>query len=99
MLRLLSGRTHAVHTGVTVAAGEAVRSLVVTTEVVFDELAESDIAFYVATGEPLDKAGAYAIQGLGGVYVREVHGSVSNVIGLPLAETRRLLAAIAGTRR
>ena len=98
MLRLLSGGTHTVHTGVAVARGERVESLVVSTDVVFDLLADHDIAFYVATGEPLDKAGAYAIQGLGGVYVREVHGSVSGVIGLPLAETRRLLAAVTAAR-
>ena len=98
MLRLLSGGTHTVHTGVAVARGERIESLVVSTDVVFDALADHDIAFYVATGEPLDKAGAYAIQGHGGVYVREVHGSVSNVVGLPLAETRRLLAAVTAAR-
>ena len=99
MLRLLSGRTHTVHTGVAIARRERVESIVVSTEVVFDLLADHDLAFYVATGEPLDKAGAYAIQGLGGVYVREVHGSVSNVVGLPLAETRRLLAAVTARPR
>jgi septum formation protein len=87
MLRRLSGRGHRVHTAVTVAGDVEL----VTTVVRFDDLADADIDRYVATGEPLDKAGAYAIQGRGAVFVREVHGSVTNVIGLPLAELRRLL--------
>jgi septum formation protein len=56
-----------------------------------DELFPADIERYVATGEPLDKAGAYAIQGRAAAFVREVRGSVTNVIGLPLAEVRRML--------
>lgn len=89
MLRWLSAREHRVHTAVVVADDVEV----VTTVVRFDELFDSDIDRYVATGEPLDKAGAYAIQGRGAAFVREVHGSVTNVIGLPLAEVRRLLVA------
>jgi septum formation protein len=64
---------------------------VVSTEVEFASLGETEIAWYVGTGEPLDKAGAYAIQGAGGAFVRAVRGSVSNVVGLPLAETAVLL--------
>ena len=90
-LRRLSGRPHLVHTGVTVARGEIRRSTVVTTEVRFVALTDDDIAAYVATGEPLDKAGSYAIQGGAARFVVEVRGSVTNVIGLPLAETIALL--------
>jgi septum formation protein len=89
MLRLLSGRDHLVHTAVMVARDVEL----VTTVVSLDDLADADIDRYVATGEPFDKAGAYAIQGRGAVLVREVHGSVTNVIGLPLTELRRLLVA------
>jgi septum formation protein len=87
MLRALSGREHRVHTGVVVADDAEL----VTTVVRFDELFPADVERYVATGEPLDKAGAYAIQGAGAAFVREVRGSVTNVIGLPLAEVRRML--------
>jgi septum formation protein len=66
---------------------------VVTTEVAFAPLSDEEIAWYVATGEPRDKAGAYAIQGAAGAFVEAVRGSVSNVIGLPLAETLALLRA------
>jgi septum formation protein len=89
MLRLLSGRAHRVHTGLAVAE----RSMVVTTVVRFVELTDADIAWYVGTGEPLDKAGAYAIQGAGGAFVAAIDGSASNVVGLPLAELIVLLRA------
>ena len=103
MLRLLSDRTHDVHTGLAVfdpahSGGEPLTSTVVTTEVTFDSLTDADVAFYVSTGEPLDKAGAYAIQGIGAMYVRAVHGSVTNVVGLPLAELRALLGDALRTR-
>jgi septum formation protein len=93
MLRALAGRPHQVHTGVGVcwSGGHAID--VVTTEVVFDALTDAEIARYIASGEPMDKAGAYAIQGGAAGFVREVHGSVTNVVGLPLAETRHLLRA------
>jgi septum formation protein len=64
---------------------------VVATEVRFAPLSDAEVDWYVATGEPLDKAGAYAIQGAGGAFVLRVDGSVSNVVGLPLAETADLL--------
>jgi septum formation protein len=89
MLRALSGREHLVHTAVE-CAGE---QRLVSTVVVFDVLGSGEIARYVRSGEPLDKAGAYAIQGAGAAFVLEVRGSVTNVVGLPLAETRRLLRA------
>jgi nucleoside triphosphate pyrophosphatase len=91
MLRRLSGRTHRVHTGVAVRSGDVVGLEVVTTQVSFVPLTAEAIAWYVGTGEPLDKAGAYAIQGAGGVFVDEVRGSVTNVVGLPLATVVRLL--------
>ncbi len=78
---------------VVVGAATSLDVEVVVTDVVFEDLADADVAWYVATGEPLDKAGAYALQGAGAVLVREVRGSPDNVIGLPLATTRRLLAA------
>ena len=87
MLRLLSGRRHLVHTGVAVASGadEPVVE-VVTTAVEIAALTDAAIDWYVATGEPHDKAGAYAIQGHGGVFVTRIDGSTSNVVGLPLSE-------------
>lgn len=66
---------------------------VVTTAVTFIDLTEADIDWYVSTGEPSDKAGAYAIQGAGAAFVRSVGGSVSNVVGLPMAETVAMLRA------
>lgn len=92
MLQRLSGRRHRVFTGVAVRRGDIVRSEVVTTGVRFAALTEADIAWYVGTGEPLDKAGAYALQGAGGVFVEGVEGSVSNVVGLPLHTVVRLAA-------
>jgi septum formation protein len=86
MLRALSGRAHVVHTGVAIRRRKLVRSFVVTTEVDFIELADYEIDAYIASGEPMDKAGAYALQGGAARFVRAVRGSVSNVIGLPMAE-------------
>lgn len=100
MLRSLSGSTHVVLTGVHALAvppsaeGTRQESLVVSTAVRFATLTEERIAWYVSTGEPLDKAGAYALQGSGGSLVRGVAGSVSNVVGLPLAETLSVLARL-----
>jgi septum formation protein len=96
MLMALSGRTHRVITAVAVD-GSARAACSVETRVSFRALSEADVAWYVGTGEPLDKAGAYAIQGAGGAFVERVEGSVSNVIGLPLVETLALLAT-AGLR-
>jgi septum formation protein len=100
MLRALSGRTHVVATGVHAlapgvgAAGAREEAIVVSSAVRFVTLSDERIAWYVSTGEPLDKAGAYAVQGAGGSLVRGVAGSVSNVIGLPLPETLSLLARL-----
>jgi septum formation protein len=96
MLRLLSGRTHEVLTGVAVLrVPEGFSALhVETTRVTFLELADSDIENYIATGEPLDKAGAYGIQGIGGKFVREIEGCYFNVMGLPLSRVWSLVRAI-----
>ena len=100
MLRTLSGSTHVVITGVHARVharrGEEARSetIAVSSAVRFVTLSDERIAWYVATGEPLDKAGAYAVQGAGGSLVRGIAGSVSNVVGLPLAETLALLGRL-----
>jgi septum formation protein len=84
MLRRLSGQTHRVHTGVAVRFGARELADVCTTLVTFVSLDEATIDWYLATGEPLGKAGSYALQGAGAALVSGVDGSVSNVIGLPL---------------
>jgi len=94
MLRLLSGRAHSVFTGIALrAAGEhgPAAEEVDESRVHFAPLTDADIATYVATGEPLDKAGAYGIQAGGGRFVERVEGSYTNVVGLPLARFERLL--------
>ncbi|WP_437889780.1 Maf family protein [Phytobacter sp. V91] len=92
MLRQLSGQTHQVMTAVALADRQYLLECLVTTEVTFRELSDEDIATYVASGEPLDKAGAYGIQGLGGCFVRKINGSYHAVVGLPLVETWELLS-------
>jgi septum formation protein len=94
MLRLLSGREHEVLTGIALTAGERSASHVETSRVRFAPLSEDEIAWYAATGEPLDKAGAYAIQGLGALFVEAVLGNYSNVVGLPIPGVYRLFAAL-----
>lgn len=100
MLRALSGQTHHCHTGVTVidagCGSELAETIVVTTAVSFVELTDTTIGWYLATGEADGKAGAYAIQGAAGAFVSAVTGSVTNVIGLPLAETLALLSRAVG---
>lgn len=91
MLRQLSGRAHDVHTGIAIASKDAVRSAVDTTRVWFDPMTDEDIAWYVATGEPLDRAGAYAIQGFASRFVPRIEGSYSNVVGLPVALVSSIL--------
>jgi septum formation protein len=91
MLGRLSGRSHHVHTGVAVRSGERVEVDVTTTIVTFVALTDGAVDWYLATGEPFDKAGAYAIQGAGGVFVETIRGSASNVVGLPIATVARLL--------
>jgi septum formation protein len=88
MLRMLSGRTHTVITGVCLVApgaGSAVKVSSESTEVTMSEISEEEICEYVATGEPMDKAGAYAIQGMASRWVPRIEGDYSNVVGLPVA--------------
>ena len=97
MLRSLSGRTHLVHTGVTVSRRPATGSprtetQVVETAVRFVDLTDHAIEWYLETGEHVDKAGAYGIQGAAGAFVERIDGSITNVIGLPLAETLAMFA-------
>ena len=96
MLRLLAGRTHRVYTGVAVldSASGRIEWALEAADVTMAALSDREIADYVATGEPLDKAGAYGIQGLGGRLVQHVNGSYTCVVGLPLPTTHRLLAAM-----
>jgi septum formation protein len=85
MLRLLSGRSHRVLTGVCLLGPSGFfRLAVVSTAVTFERLSEADIVWYVGTGEPLDKAGAYAVQGGASRFVARIEGSFSNVVGLPM---------------
>jgi septum formation protein len=93
MLRELSGRTHDVITGLALVDAPSGReeTLAVTTRVTMIHASAEEIAAYVATGEPLDKAGAYAVQGKGARLVAHVDGCFTNVVGLPVEATRRLL--------
>jgi septum formation protein len=91
-MKLLSGRRHRVLTGVALAIpGKGVRERLVETMIAMKRLSDEEIAYYAAHGEWRGKAGGYALQGYGEVYVRHIAGSYSNVVGLPLAETRVLL--------
>lgn len=91
MLRQLSARTHRVHTGVALSDAHGTTSLVVTSLVTFLPITDGTLDWYIATGEWQGKAGSYAIQGLGSTLVDGVRGSLTNIIGLPLRETARLL--------
>ena len=91
MLSMLSGRTHQVFTAFSVVGKNKQITKSVCTDVTFTDISEEDIENYWATGEPQDKAGSYAIQGIGGKFVQSIHGSVSNVIGLPLVELQQVL--------
>ena len=91
MLRTLSGKTHSVHTGVAVHYRGNVVSGVATSRVTFRELSDEDIAWYISTGEPMDKAGAYGIQGLGGKFVLGYDGDFDTIVGLSRTLTRTLI--------
>lgn len=90
MLATLSGRQHQVMTAVALADRNTHRSTLVVTDVTFRSLSVEDIQHYILSGEPMDKAGAYGIQGKGGCFVREIRGSYYAVMGLPLVETQEL---------
>jgi septum formation protein len=91
ILQQLSGRSHRVLTAVAVSDGEKIRSMMSTSEVRFKPLSDDNIRHYISTGEPLDKAGAYGIQGFAATFIEEIHGSYSGIMGLPLFETAALL--------
>jgi len=93
MLRTLAGRTHQVMTAVALVAAGREQGVLVVSEVTFAAIDEDRIAAYVASGEPMDKAGAYAIQGGAERYIRHLAGSYSGVMGLPLQQTEQLLQA------
>ncbi len=97
MLEQLSGAVHEVVTGVVVVAPSGRKSrLAVKTSVRFRAMEEHEILRYIATGEPMDRAGAYAIQGIGGFMVESLEGSYTNVVGLPLGESIEMLRAMGG---
>ena len=96
MLKLLAGRTHQVITGVCILSNSVVETAAEVTFVTMNTIAEAEIESYVATGEPMDKAGAYAIQGYAARWIPRVHGCYFNVVGLPLA---LVSAMIEGVRR
>lgn len=85
MLKRLSGKTHRVITGVTVLCGDMVDTRAAVTEVTFRELSDTEIEAYIKTGDPFDKAGAYALQGISSIFVSGISGDHFNVYGLPLA--------------
>ena len=91
VLLSLSGRDHQVCTGVTVCRGDRVLTQVEETQVTFRDLTEAEVRQYVSTGEPMDKAGAYGIQGLGGLLVEGIRGDYSNVVGLPVCRLGQML--------
>ena len=92
MLELLSGRTHQVLTGVAAITRTATVSTVEITQVYFDLISERELATYLASGEPLDKAGAYGIQGYAARWIPKIEGCYFNVMGLPLSRTMALIA-------
>jgi septum formation protein len=99
MLRRLEGDVHEVFTGLAVGSWEGgahIRTLVDAAEVEFLPMTDEEIADYVESGEPMDKAGAYALQGLGGTFIKRVNGSPFTVIGLPIHLLSRLIAAAGG---
>jgi len=98
MLAALSGQQHQVMTAVCFADGQHHLSTLVVTDVTFRLLSADDIRQYISSGEPMDKAGAYGIQGKGGCFVREIRGSYYAVVGLPLVETQELFRSFVALR-
>jgi septum formation protein len=94
MLRSLAGRRHQVHTGVAVVTTGNTVQHVETTDVVFTAINEADMAHYISTGDSLDKAGAYGIQGYAARWITRIEGDFFNVMGLPIAATVKLLAEV-----
>ncbi|MFA4916002.1 MAG: Maf family protein [Syntrophales bacterium] len=96
MLGKLSGQEHRVFTGFTIirqTTGTLVRKIVESL-VIFKEIPENELAWYIRSDEPYDKAGGYAVQGMGALFIREIHGSYTNVVGLPVCEVMEVLKSI-----
>jgi septum formation protein len=91
MLKQLSGNTHRVMTAVSLAGSKDLHHAISVSEVRFAVLSETDIDWYVSTGEGSDKAGSYAVQGLGAIFIEQIKGSYSGIMGLPIRETAQLL--------
>ncbi len=85
-LRLLQGSMHEVYTGYSIIRGTRSCTRVVRTKVYFRDMSDEEISWYISTGEPMDKAGSYGLQGIGSIFVDRVDGSFTNVIGLPLSD-------------
>ncbi len=97
MLRALSGREHRVYTGVTLARDDTLLTETEMTRVYFRDMSDREIRAYIASGEPMDKAGAYGYQGLAGVFVERIDGDYFNVVGLPLCRLGRMLEKLGVT--
>ena len=91
MLTTLSGRTHEVYSGVSLILGDCVQTAFECTKVTFDDLTAEEIARYIDSGEPMDKAGAYAVQGKAAAFIRGIDGCYFNVVGLPVHRLYRML--------
>ncbi len=91
MLKSLSGDTHSVYTGVTILLGDETITFANETKVVFDTISDEEIKRYIASKEPMDKAGAYGIQGQGGAFVTSIEGEYANVVGFPIGEFCHIL--------
>jgi len=91
MLKALSGKKHTVYTGITLVKGDSRVTVAEPTDVFFRELSDKEISDYVETGEPMDKAGAYAAQGRGAVFISRIEGEFFNVMGMPLCRLSEML--------
>ncbi|MVX65255.1 Maf-like protein [Clostridium chromiireducens] len=96
IIKSLQGRKHLVYSGIVVmnTAKNVIKEESLATEVTFSEISDNEILEYIKTGEPLDKAGAYGIQGIGGIFVEEIRGCYYNVVGLPLNKLKSMLKAV-----
>lgn len=96
ILKSLEGRKHSVYSGIVVinTAKNVIKQESLATEVTFSEISDDEILKYIKTGEPLDKAGAYGIQGMGGIFVKEIKGCYYNVVGLPLNKLKCMLEEV-----
>ena len=96
ILKSLEGRKHSVYSGIVIinTAKNVIKQESLATEVTFSEISDDEILKYIKTGEPLDKAGAYGIQGMGGIFVKEIKGCYYNVVGLPLNKLKCMLEEV-----